>query len=188
MADNPRISDGSLESFRDYLRLVARVQLPPALRGSVDPSDAVQETLLRAHQKMGQLRGRSEAELAGWLRRILLNFLKEKLRKVGPAPPTGPRAASLESIVEQSSASLEAWLVSDSSSPSDRAIRHEELRRLAAALTQLPGPQRVALELKHLHGWSIEAISRHLGLSKAAVGGLLRRGMKKLREQVEKRA
>jgi len=185
MADNPRVRENSLELYRDYLRLLARLQLPPALRGTVDPSDAAQETLLRAHQKADQLRGRSEAELAGWLRRILLNFIKEKLRKLGPGPPACPREPSLENALEQSSASLEAWLASDSSSPSAQAIRHEELRRLAEALAHLPEQQRAALELKHMHSWSVEAISRHLGLSKAAVGGLLRRGMKKLREWME---
>jgi RNA polymerase sigma-70 factor (ECF subfamily) len=172
-----------LEPFRDYLHLLARLQLPALLRGQVDPSDVVQETMLRAHQKVHQFRGHSEAELAAWLRRILLNHLTEALRKFGPATGKGV----LENDLEQSSARLEMWLAAETSSPSEQAIRHEELVRLTAALAQLPDKQRTALELKHLQGWSVEAISRTLGLSKLAVGGLLRRGMKRLRELMEER-
>jgi RNA polymerase sigma-70 factor (ECF subfamily) len=184
MPDNPE-STLSLEHFRDYLRLLARLGLPPALRSQVDPSDVVQETLLRAHRKADQFRGHCEGELAAWLRRILLNHLRECVRRLGPAAVNGIPDWSPEKALEESSARLEAWLASDYSTPGERAIRHEELLRLSGALVLLPDNQRKALELKHLHGWSVEAISRCMGLSKPAIGGLLRRGMKRLRELLE---
>ena len=57
--------------------------------------------------------------------------------------------------------------------------------RDTVAQTQLPEEQRVALELKHLQDCSVEAISQHLGRSKQAVGGLLYRGLKRLRELLD---
>jgi RNA polymerase sigma-70 factor (ECF subfamily) len=185
MADNPKAREWTLEPYRDYLRLLARLHLPAPLRSKVDPSDVVQETLLRAYEKVSQFRGHTDAQLAAWLRRILLNHLTAALRRFGTPAHQGTQEWFLEESMEESSARLEAWLASDHSSPSEQAVQHEELLHLAEALAQLPESQRMALELKHLQSWSVETIGRQMGLSKSAVGGLLRRGMKKLRELME---
>jgi RNA polymerase sigma-70 factor (ECF subfamily) len=173
----------SLEAYRDYLRLLAGAQLDPRLRGKLDPSDVVQETLARAHEKGEQFRGSTEAERAAWLRQILASQLAEAVRRyLDAGKRDAGRERSLHAAVEDSSARLEALLAADQTSPSERAVRHEELLRLAQGLAALPPDQRQAVELHHLHGLSVEEAARSLGRSESAVGGLLRRGLKRLRE------
>src|SRR5207244_12725007 len=89
---------------------------------------------------------------------------------------------SLEADLELSSSRLECLVAADQTSPSQRAVRCEELLRLAAALTRLPEDQRQVVELHHLKGLPVAEVAAQMARSRAAVVGLLFRGLKKLRQ------
>jgi RNA polymerase sigma-70 factor (ECF subfamily) len=174
-----------LERFRDYLRLLARLQLDARLQAKLDASDIVQQTLLQAHEHQDQFRGRTDAELAGWLRTILANTLAAAARRFAADARNLGRERALQDSLAESSARIENWLAAEQSSPSERVMRVEELVRLAAALAKLPADQREVIELHHLKGRPIAEVAESLARTKPAVMGLLFRGQKKLRELLQ---
>jgi RNA polymerase sigma-70 factor, ECF subfamily len=173
----------ALESYRNYLLMLARLQMDASIQGIIDPSDVVQQTLLRAHQRRDQFRGQSDGERAAWLRKILANTMIDALRKHGAEADRRDR--SLEQALEQSSCRLEALLAAGTSSPSAKYEHHEQLTRLAGALARLPEDQRRAVELRHLEELSIAEICRLMDRTTASVGGLIQRGLRGLREILE---
>ena len=173
----------ALERYRPYLLLLARMRLDLRLRGKLDASDVVQQTLLEAHQARGQFRG-TDGEAAAWLRQILSRNLANAVRDVLRDKRDVRREQSLEAAVEESSRRLEGWLAAEQSSPSARAERHEQGARLATALAELPEAQREALTLHHLEGRPLEEVARLIGRSREAVAGLIKRGLRTLRERL----
>ncbi len=174
-----------VEQHREYLRLLARMQVSSDLAGKVDISGIVQQTLWEAAQ--GVPSGDDECNRLAWLRRLLANNLRDEIRKATAARRDVRREKSLEAAIDASSARIEAWLASQQSSPSNRAIRGEELERLAAALANLAEDQRLAIELHHFEGLPLKAVSERLDRSKEAVASLLYRAIKQLRKELMSR-
>jgi RNA polymerase sigma-70 factor (ECF subfamily) len=180
-ADDP-VRD--LDRYRDYLLLLARAQIPDWVRGELDASDLVQQTLMLAHRDRGQRRGTTGAEMAGWLRGILTHKLKNAVRDIRRDGRDIARKISLEQSLAESSARLEDWLVHSTLSPDEKADRTEQLLRLASALVRLPDDWRQAVELRYLQGLSVKEVAEAMGRTTAAVGGLLHRALVELRSRM----
>jgi RNA polymerase sigma-70 factor (ECF subfamily) len=182
MAPEAQTPGWSLDRYRDYLRLLARLHLDPRLRSKLDPSDIVQQTLLQAHQHLAQFRGQSEGEFKAWLRKILGRILAAETRKYLEDKRNVNLEHSLEEALNESSARLEQWLAADQSSPSEKAMKDAELLRLSEALNQLPEDELTAVKLRYLEKCSVSAIATCMNRSRAGAAGLLRRGLDRLRK------
>lgn len=174
-----------LERFREYLRLLAKLQIDPRLRRDQDASDIVQTVMLRAHDGLADFRGVTQEELAGWLRKILANTLANELRDRLRGLRDVRREVNLEQALDESSVHLAACAASREPSPSTVLQDKEDAVRLAQALAQLPDLQREAVTLKHLEGRSLVEVANLMARSPASVASLLRRGLVKLRELLE---
>ena len=171
-----------VQAYRSYLYLLARSHIGARHQAKIDPSDIVQQTLLDAHQKQAQFRGGTEAEWMAWLKQILANNLADAVRGLARAKRDVRRERSLDEQVGESFTRVDGWLAAAQSSPSQQAVRSEELIRLADALTAMSETQREAIVLHHLQGLPLADVATQLNKTPAAVAGLLHRGLKRLRE------
>src|SRR5262249_55013277 len=138
------------ELFRDYLTLLASVQLGRRLRAKIDAADVVQETFLEAHRDFAQFRGAAEAELTAWLRQGLARNLANLLRHYYGVKARDVRLErDLHAELDRSSQALDAGLADPHSSPSGQATHREQAVLLANALRRLPEDYRDVLVLRH---------------------------------------
>jgi RNA polymerase sigma-70 factor (subfamily 1) len=180
MDANARDPGAELERFRAYLHLLTRLGLDPRLRGKVDLSGVVQETLLEAFQAWEQFERLAEADKPPWLRRLLANNLKDAIDKLRTQKRDVQRECSLDPALEASSTRLQGWLTSDDASPSANAICHENQLRVAWALGQLSEDRRTAVELHSLQRLTLDETARLMGRTKGAVAQLVSRGIQDL--------
>ena len=171
-----------LNRYRPYLRILALRYLDSGVRQRVDPSDVIQQTCLDIHRDIDGFRGDHEAEWIGWVRRILENNVNQVIRRHIQAQK---RSVRKEAVVDKSSGThrfYNAGPVSKESSPSHRVMKGERAVRLAIMLGKLPEVQREAIRLRYLEGRTLQQIAESIGRSEMAVAGLLKRGLRSLRD------
>jgi RNA polymerase sigma-70 factor (ECF subfamily) len=174
-----------LEMYRNYLTLLARLQIGRRLQGKVDAADLVQETFLKAHRDLARFRGRTEAELVHWLRQILVANLAMLVRGYCGTQRRDVRLeCELAVALDHSSRVLDRGLIAADSSPSQRAARREQAVLLANALQQLPEDYREVIILRHMEGLAFPEVARQMGRTLDSVKKLWTRGLVQLRRSL----
>ncbi len=186
--DNPAIdvSDPAIVAkYEPYLRMLARTQMRKAYQAKVGASDMVQQAMLQAVQGLDGFRGKTEAEFRGWLRQILARHLCHLDRDLHRDKRDIRREQSMEQKLAQSSLRLEGLLAGEGPTPSQNVAIGENVLKVAGAVERLPQSQQEAVRLHYLEGLKLAEVAERLDKSTGAVAGLLHRGMKTLRQQLD---
>ena len=173
-----------LEMYRNYLRLVSRVQVDRCLQSKADVSDLIQETMFIAHRSFHEFRGDTEMELLAWLRQILVSRLAHLIRRY----QTQRRDVGLETELDEAldrSSVVARTLVSSHSTPSRRAARREEAVLLANAMAALSEDHREVLTLRHFQHLSFAEVAMRMNRTQDAVKKLWVRALAALKIQIE---
>lgn len=171
-----------LDSYRNYLTLLADMEIGRRLQRKVDAADIVQEVFLEAHRQYPNFKGQAEAQMTEWMRTILAGVLANTVRRYFG---TQARDIRLEQDVAddlaRSSVQLAAWAVDQRSSPSAQAIRGEQTLIVADGLAKLSAEYRAVLTMRHLEGMPFGEIASRLNRSEDSVQKLWVRGLTKLK-------
>ncbi|HLK00314.1 MAG TPA: RNA polymerase sigma factor SigM [Streptosporangiaceae bacterium] len=147
---------GDPEAFGELFRRHRDRLWAVALRTMGDQeeaADALQDAMLSAFRRAADFRG--EAAVTTWLHRIVVNACLDRLRRraVRPVALTGDDAA------------LDALAGVSAALDGSAAIRMD----VSAALRVLPPPQRAALVLVDMLGFSVDDAAAVLGISAGTV-------------------
>ncbi|HZY87892.1 MAG TPA: sigma-70 family RNA polymerase sigma factor [Gemmataceae bacterium] len=182
--EEPGALDRLLDSYRNYLRLLARTGIDVSLQGKADPSDLVQDALLKASQHFGQFRGACEAELTSWLWQILARCLTDFIRRYRAGARRAGREQSLDDLLKHSSQAM-AKMVANGTSPSASAERRDLGVVLSDALAELSDDHRDVIGLHHLEGLGWDEVGSRMGRTSGAVRMLWARALKELRPLID---
>ena len=174
----------SLDHFRPVLLTLAEAMISSTLRGDLEASDLVQQTLLEAHCNAEQLAVMSPGAFFSWLRHALNHNVLDAVKHL-QAQKNDVRRRVRASDLEASFIRLEQILIADETSPSEVVQRNEQVCIMLSALQTLPDNQRRAVIMKHLNGRSLKEIAEVLGLSEPATAGVLHRGRQRLAKYLE---
>ncbi len=172
-----------LERYRNYLRLLARIEIGRKLQGKVDASDVVQEVFLDAHRYFPQFRGTAEPQFVQWLREILAGTLANQVRRYFGTQARDLRLErSIAADLDQSSVALAGLPADPHPSPSEQVMRGEQSLLVAEALGHLPPDYQTVIVLRHLEGLTFPQIAERMGRSVDSVEKLWLRGLTQLRK------
>lgn len=126
-----------------------------------EADELVQAAFARAWERFEDLR--DHASFFAWVRSILLNLWRDRLRE--RTPPAGPDRTP--------------------TNPATRALERERAALLRAAVQSLPERDRVLLDLAHLQGLRDAEVAEALGLEPGHVRVLLHRARRRLAERLK---
>jgi len=174
-----------LEHYRNYLALLARIQIDCQLQGRVSPSDLVQETVIEAERQFDQFRGSGEAELIAWLRRVLATRVAQVYRRHSAQKRDYRIEQQVQTDIEKSNCHLGGAIDVRRASPSQAVARREEEVLLADAMGRLADDHREVILLRSMEDLPFEVVARRMGRSIPSVRSLWARALVKLRDALE---
>ena len=137
-----------LDRYRPRLQRWARGRRPAWARDLADTHDLVQETLIQAFRKVDGFEVRGDGAFQAWLRQILLNRIRQEIRRASRRPAID----ELESHVEDEQAT-----------PLEAAVGRQAVERYEAALTRLRDSDRDIIIARVELGQNNEEIAAAFG-------------------------
>jgi len=167
LSGDPEAKGRLLEHLRPRLVLWAASRMSKNLRAHVEPEDMAQEILLAMHKAVDAFEGDSPRAFFGWMFTLAENRIRDTVKSLGRQKrQAAPRMAFSQT------------------SPSQAAVRTEELDRLRTAIEALPADYRRVIQLRRLEDRETREVAELMERSENAVRILYFRAVAELREKL----
>ena len=171
-----RALDRLFARYLPRLRRWAHRRVPTWARDGADTADLVQETVFHTLRRLDSFQQQRDGALLGYLRRSLLNRVRDQFRRASRRPQLDP-------LVD----GLDERLPNDAESPLDRVIGHDDRRRYEAALKRLRPIDRRAIVASIELGYNYEQLALVLDKPSGPAARLaVRRALLRLGEEMQR--
>jgi RNA polymerase sigma-70 factor (subfamily 1) len=171
-----------LAEFRNYLLLVANERLQENMQAKIGPSDIVQQSMMVAWEKLHQFRGESESEFRNWLRKIVINDIRDTNRYFQQAKRRHVhRESSLDDSRRGRPEPSDPLLT-----PGTDALLREQAEMLNEAMSHLSPQHRQILKYRNWDELGFSEIGEMMNCSPDAARKLWYRAVLKLQDLFRK--
>jgi RNA polymerase sigma-70 factor (ECF subfamily) len=176
-----------LDRHRDRLRRMLLLRMDHRLRNRIDPSDVIQETFVKADQRLPTYLSARPLPFYPWLRQIALDQLIAMHRRHLLADRRSRRREEdlIPALSDESISELATCLVDASADPLARLIWREVQERVRRAIEDLPEKYREVIVLRHLEQLSTEETAQVLDVGISAVKMRHLRAIESLRRSLD---
>ena len=167
-----------------YLSLinVAQDLIHPAMQSKIAPADLVQESILAAYAKSGELDGKSSQQLKIWLLSVLMNKFKQQRRNM-------KRHGEISLDDMNPPSNLNSGLSNHSDPGSPQEMNSVDQKEMAAiviqCVNQLPAKLSVVMLMRLQEGLSLVQIASRLNIEKNTAQRRYARALEQLRKMPE---
>jgi RNA polymerase sigma-70 factor (ECF subfamily) len=174
------------QRHRGQLARMVSVRMDPRVRGRIDPSDVIQETLALASQRLSQYMTERPIPFYPWLRQIAWDKLvQQHNRHLRAAKRSVHREMQQPMHVSDVSvAGLAELVLGQHTSPSSHCVRDELRQRVRQALDALTKAEREVLLLRYLEQMPSREIAALMNSTEAAINMRQMRALERLRRML----
>jgi RNA polymerase sigma-70 factor, ECF subfamily len=180
-----RLALGELfQRHRDRLRRMVELRMDARLHGRIDASDVLQDGFLDLEKRVASYLNDPRLPVFLWLRMVVSDRLAQVHRQnLGTRMRDVSHEVSLyrDPLPQASSAALASMLLGRMTSPSNAAIRAEQVLQVQEAINSLEPLDREVVALRHFEQLSRAETAVVLGITEEAGAKRYIRALKKLK-------
>lgn len=175
-------------TYRARLERIVSFRLDPRIRGRVDAADILQEAFLEVSMRLQSFLDSTDVSFFVWLRQQTLQTLVDAHRREFRQKRDVNREIHFASTgtSDGTSVSIAQFLIGQLTSPSQVAVKAEEMQWLQEALNSMNELDREVLALRHFEQLGNNQVAEILGLTPTAASNRYLRAAARLSEILQR--